>query len=52
MSTAPARNLLPAIDTFQANGTQIVQYSFLGSPLLFVVFASSGQLIGFGLGAG
>jgi hypothetical protein len=29
-----------------------VQYSFLGKPALFVVFSSSGQLVGFGLGAG
>jgi hypothetical protein len=44
--------LLPSVATFQADGTQIVQYSFLGKPALFVVFSSSGQLVGFGLGAG
>jgi hypothetical protein len=44
--------LLPAVDTFQADGSQMVQFSFAGRPVLFVVFAPSGQLAGFGLGAG
>ena len=44
--------LLPSVATFQADGSQIVQYSFSGRPVLFVVFSPSGQLAGFGLGAG
>jgi hypothetical protein len=44
--------LLPALDTFLADGSQIVQFSFGGSPLLFLAWAASGQLAGFGLGAG
>jgi hypothetical protein len=44
--------LLPAIDTFLADGSQMVQFSLIGKPVLFVVFAPSGQLVGFGLGAG
>jgi len=43
--------LLPAIDTFLADGTQILQFSLFGIPLLFVVDAPSGQLEGVGLGA-
>jgi hypothetical protein len=43
---------LSAIDTFLSDGTQIVQFYFDGMPLLFLVYASSGQLTGFGLGAG
>jgi hypothetical protein len=44
--------LLPAIDTFLADGNQLVQFHFGGSPLLFILYASSGQLARFGLGAG
>jgi hypothetical protein len=44
--------LLPAVDTFLADGTQLVQFSVFGLPLLFFVEAPSGRLEGFGLGAG
>jgi hypothetical protein len=43
--------LLPSIDTFLADGTQLVQFSVFGIPLLFLVDAPSGQLVGFGMGA-
>jgi hypothetical protein len=43
---------LSAIDTFLADGTQIVQFSFDGMPLLFLVWSPSEQLTGVGLGAG
>jgi len=43
--------LLPAFDTFLADGTQLLQFDFFGIPLLFLVDAPSGQLEGFGLGA-
>jgi hypothetical protein len=43
--------LLPALDTFEADGTQLVQFSLFGIPLLFLVEAPSGQLEGIGLGA-
>ena len=43
---------LSAIDTFLADGTQIVQFYFDGMPLLFLVWSSSEQLTGIGLGAG
>jgi hypothetical protein len=43
---------LSAIDTFLADGSQIDQFYFGGSPLLFIVWSPSGQITGFGLGAG
>jgi hypothetical protein len=43
---------LTAIDKISADGTQIVTYYFNGSPLLFIAWSPSGQLRGFGLGAG
>ena len=43
--------LLPALDTFLADGTQLLQFDFFGIPLLFLVDAPSGQLEGVGLGA-
>jgi len=42
--------LLPSLDTFLADGSQSVQFFFAGKPVLFVVFAASGQLAGFGFG--
>jgi hypothetical protein len=43
---------LSAIDKVQADGTQVVTFYFNGSPLLFIAWTSSGQLKGFGMGAG
>jgi hypothetical protein len=43
---------LTAVDKILADGTQIVTFSFNGSPLLFIAWSPSGQLKGFGLGAG
>jgi hypothetical protein len=42
--------LLPALDTFLADGTQLLQFSFFGIPLVFLIDAPSGQLEGVGLG--
>jgi hypothetical protein len=43
---------LTAVDKILADGTQIVTYYFNGSPLLFIAWTPSGQLKGFGMGAG
>jgi photosystem II stability/assembly factor-like uncharacterized protein len=43
---------LSAIDKIQADGTQVVTFYFNGSPLLFIAWTPTGQLKGFGMGAG
>ncbi len=43
---------LSAIDKVQADGTQVVTFSFGGSPVLFIAWTPTGQIKGFGLGAG
>jgi hypothetical protein len=42
--------VLPAVDIFQADGIQLMQFYFFGIPLMFLVETSSGQLVGFGWG--
>jgi hypothetical protein len=44
--------LLTVVDKISADGTQVLTFSFNGSPLLFIAWTPSGQLKGFGLGAG
>ncbi len=39
-------------DKISADGTQVLTFSYGGSPLLFIAWTPSGQLKGFGLGAG
>jgi hypothetical protein len=39
-------------DKISADGTQVLTFSYGGSPLLFIAWTPTGQLKGFGLGAG